>query len=214
MDRFDTIEADAFLCSVCAFCRARPRVSTETRVLLGRIAGAHGLKGEVVVHAYTEFPEDIAAYGPLSDTEHRREIALTVLRVSDKGVIARVAGVGDRTQAEALKGTELWVARDRLPDADDGEFYHADLIGLAAVAPDGTPVGTVVAVQNFGASDLLEIRPEGSRRTELVAFTTDFVPEIDIAGGRVVVILAGEPSGDEPPPSAARDDDRNDADER
>lgn len=172
-------------------------MSKDARVLLGRIAGVHGLKGEVVVHAYTEYPEDIAAYGPLSDKQGQREVELEVVRLSDKGVIARVSGVRDRTQAEALKGMELWVPRERLPEAEDGEFYHADLIGLAAVTPDGATIGTVVAVQNYGASDLLEIRLDGSRRTELVAFTDDFVPEVDIAGGRVVVLMDGASSADD-----------------
>jgi 16S rRNA processing protein RimM len=167
------------------------RVASDARVLLGRIAGAHGLKGEVIVHAYTEYPEDIAAYGALCDAEGAREIELDVVRISEKGVIARVKGVRDRTQAEALKGMELWTSRERLPDVEDGAFYHADLIGLDAFAPDGRQVGKVVAVPNYGASDLLEIRLAGSRRTELIAFTEDFVPEVDIAGGRVIVRLPG-----------------------
>ncbi|MGD9805853.1 MAG: ribosome maturation factor RimM [Hyphomicrobiaceae bacterium] len=182
-------------------------MSKSARVLLGRITGVHGLKGEVVVHAYTEHAEDVAAYGTVSDGEGLREVELKIVRVTDKGIIARVPGVRDRTQAEALKGMELWVPRERLPDVEDGEFYHADLIGLAVVAPDGAALGTVVAVQNYGASDLLEIRMEGSRRTELVAFTDDFVPEVDIAGGRVVVLMSG---GGEPPPTedgTAEDDD-------
>jgi len=172
-------------------------LSKEARVLLGRIASVHGLKGEVVVHAYTEYPEDIAAYGALSDAEGRREVELEVVRLSEKGVVARVSGVRDRTEAEKLKGMELWVPRNRLPEADEGEFYHADLVGLAAVTPDGKRIGEVIAVQNYGASDLLEIRLEGSRRTELVAFTDDFVPEVDIPGRRVVVRLSGTPSDDD-----------------
>jgi 16S rRNA processing protein RimM len=159
------------------------------RILLGRIAGAHGLKGEVLVHAFTAAPEDIAAYGALEDASAERTLAVRVVRIGEKGVIARIEGVEDRTAAEALKGTELWLARERLPPPEAGEFYHADLIGLAAFAPDGTPVGTVVAVQNYGAGDLIEIRLAGSRRTELVPFTDAFVPEVDVAGGRVVVVL-------------------------
>jgi 16S rRNA processing protein RimM len=159
------------------------------RLLLGRIAGAHGLKGEVLVHAFTAAPEDIAAYGALEDASAERTLAVRVVRIGEKGVIARIEGVEDRTAAEALKGTELWLARERLPPPEAGEFYHADLIGLAAFAPDGTPVGTVVAVQNYGAGDLIEIRLAGSRRTELVPFTDAFVPEVDVAGGRVVVVL-------------------------
>jgi 16S rRNA processing protein RimM len=159
------------------------------RVLLGRIAGAHGLRGEVIVHAFTASPGDIAAYGPLGDVAGAHSWRLTVVRVTDKGVIARLSGVTDRTAAEALKGTELWVERRSMPKPEDGEFYHADLVGLAAVAPDGATIGTVVGVHNFGAGDLLELRlPEG-RRTELVPFTEAFVPEVDIAGGRIVVVM-------------------------
>ena len=166
-------------------------MKNEARVLLGRITGAHGLKGEIVVHAYTEYPEDIGAYGILSDGDGRREIELEVVRITEKGVIACAKGVNDRTQAEALKGMELWAPRERLPEVEDGAFYHADLIGLDAFAPDGRRVGKVVAVPNYGASDLLEVRLEGSRRTELIAFTEDFVPEVDIARRRVVVRLPG-----------------------
>lgn len=162
-------------------------MSEGGRVLLGRITGAHGIKGEVVVHAFTENPEDVAGYGPLADKRGTRTFELSVVRVTEKGVIARVVGVADRTQAEALKGSELWITRDRLPQAEEGEFYHADLIGLAAVDPDGAGIGTVVAVQNYGAGDLLEIRLDGRRNTELVAFTKDFVPVVDLDAGRVVI---------------------------
>jgi len=169
-------------------------LSTDKRILLGRITNAHGLKGEVVVHAFTEHLEAIAEYGPLADTDGQHAIELSIVRVTDKGVIARVSGVNDRTQAEALKGRELWVAREQLPEAEDGSFYYSDLVGLDAVTPEGSIIGKVVAVQNFGASDLLEIKPTGTRQTELVAFTDDFVPEVDIAGGRVVVIMADGPA--------------------
>ena len=103
--------------------------------------------------------------------------------------MARLEGVGDRTAAEALKGVELYVDRDRLPAAAEGEFYHADLIGLAAVDPEGKRIGEIVAVQNFGAGDLLEIRLAGSGKTELVPFTDATIPEVDIAAGRVVVAM-------------------------
>lgn len=168
------------------------------RVLLGRIASAHGLKGEVLVHTFTAAPADIAAYGPLLAGGREQRLALSIVRVTEKGVVARIAGVGDRTAAEALKGTELWIERERLPPAEEGEFYHADLIGLAAVSPEGVAIGTIVAVQNYGAGDLLEIRLEGSRRTELVPFADAYVPEVDIAGGRAVVQI----------PEAAGDDDQ------
>jgi 16S rRNA processing protein RimM len=109
--------------------------------------------------------------------------------VTGKGVVARIEGVTDRNAAEALKGTELYVDRDRLPAATEGEFYHADLIGLDAVDPDGKAIGSIVAVQNFGAGDLLEVRLAGSTRTELVPFTEAAVPTVDMSAGRAVVIL-------------------------
>ncbi len=163
--------------------------SEARRILLGRIADAHGIRGEVVIHAYTAAPEDIAAYGPLSDEGGRRAFTIERMRLTAKGVVARLAGVGDRNAAEALKGTELYVARDRLPPAAEGEFYHADLVGLAAVDAAGVRIGEVVAVQNYGAGDLLELRLAGSAATELVPFTDAFVPEVDLAAGRVVIVL-------------------------
>lgn len=165
------------------------------RILLGRIAAAHGVRGEVLIKTFTERPQDIAAYGPLDDGGGRT-FKLKVVRVTPKGgVVAAVAGVGDRNAAEALKGAPLYVDRDRLPAPDEGQFYHADLIGLAAVDPEGRPVGEVVAVHNHGAGDLLEVRLAGTGKTELVAFTDAFVPAVDLAARRVVVRLTGE---DEP----------------
>jgi 16S rRNA processing protein RimM len=167
------------------------------RIFLGRIAGAHGIRGEVIIHAFTEPPENVAAYGPLSDASGARTYEIENAHATPKGVVARLAGVADRTAAEALKGVELYVARDRLPVAAEGEFYHADLIGLAAVDAEGTRVGEIVAVPNYGAGDLLEIRLAGARQTELIPFTDAHVPKIDVAAGRAVVVLP-------PPADAAR----------
>jgi 16S rRNA processing protein RimM len=159
------------------------------RILLGRIAGAHGIRGEVLIHSYASVPEDIGTHGALSDAAGTRTFEIESARATAKGVVARLAGIADRTAAEALKGTELYVDRDRLPQAAEDEFYHADLVGLAAVDPDGNPIGTIVAVQNFGAGDLLELRLAGSSRTEFVPFTETAVPSIDLATRRAVVIL-------------------------
>jgi 16S rRNA processing protein RimM len=166
----------------------------ERRILLGRIAAAHGICGEVLVKTFTERAQDIAAYGPLEDGTGRT-FKLKVVRVTPKGVVARIAGIADRNGAEALKGACLYVDRDRLPPPDDGQYYHADLIGLAAVDPDGRPAGEVVAVLNHGAGDILEIRLAGSGKTELVAFTDAFVPEVDLARRRAVVRLGAEGDG-------------------
>lgn len=159
------------------------------RLLIGRIAGAHGVRGEVLIHAYTSAPQDIAAYGALSDAAAKRSFDIRIVRTTTKGVVARIAGIADRSAAEALKGVDLYVARDRLPAAGEDEFYHADLVGLAAVDPAGKAIGEIVAVQNYGAGDLLELRLPGSARTELVPFTQAVVPEIDIAARRAVVIM-------------------------
>ncbi len=165
-------------------------------ILLGRITGPHGIQGDVLVHSFAAVPEDIAAYGPLADKTGARTFRLRILRTTPKGaLIARIVGIRDRNAAEALKGVELYVARDKLPDPDDGEFYYADLVGLTAVSPDGAPIGEIVAVQNYGAGDLLEIRVTGAKETELVPFNDAFVPQVDIAGGKAVVVMpVDEPS--------------------
>ena len=165
------------------------------RFLLGRIADAHGIRGEVLIKTFTERPEDIAAYGPLDDGGGRT-FKIEAVRASSKGVVARIEGIGDRSAAEALKGAALYVDRERLPAPEEGEFYHADLIGLAAVDPGGRPLGEIVGVHDYGAGDLLELRLAGSGKTELVAFTEAFVPEIDLAARRAVVLL---PGGDRTP---------------
>ena len=159
------------------------------RVLLGHISTAHGIRGEVVIKSYTAEPADIAAYGPLSDASGTQRYEISSVRVTKKGVIARLRGVADRNAAEALRGTELYVDRDKLPEPDADEVYHADLIGMTAVRGDGSLVGEVVAVQNFGAGDLVEIRLDGKRRTEFVPFNEDFVTDIDLDGGRMVVVM-------------------------
>jgi 16S rRNA processing protein RimM len=164
-------------------------VAASSRLLLGRITGAHGIRGEVLIHAYTSAAEDIGAYGPLSDATAARSFEITIVRAMPKGVVARIAGVTDRAAAEALRGVELYVPRDRLPAAGEGEFYHADLIGLAAVDPAGKTIGEVVAVQNYGAGDLIEIRLAHSSRTELVPFTETAIPEIDLKARRAMVVL-------------------------
>jgi 16S rRNA processing protein RimM len=172
------------------------------RVLLGHIAGAHGIRGEVLVKTYTGAPEDIAAYGALSDEAGTRSYKLKVVRVTPKGVIARIAGIADRNAAEPLKGVALYVDRAAMGEAAPGEYFHTDLIGLVAFAPDGSRLGNVKAVNNFGAGDLLEIAFTATGRTEFVPFTDACVPEVDIAAGRVVVIMPiddGSKLEDEPP---------------
>jgi 16S rRNA processing protein RimM len=157
------------------------------RVLLGEIGAAQGLKGEVRLRSYTQDPTAIARYGALDD-EHGRKIEIESLRVTPKALIARIKGVTTREGAEALANTKLYVARNRLPERDEEEWYHADLIGLTVVNAGGAPIGTVIAVQNFGAGDLIEIKPSAGGPTVLVPFTRDAVPEVDVEGGRLVLV--------------------------
>lgn len=172
-------------------------VPKPRRVLLGRILGPHGVRGEVVIRTFTAAPESIAAYGSLCDETGARAVTIESVRATAKGTIARLAGVSDRNAAEALKGLDLYVPRDRLPPAGEEEFYLADLIGLAVVDPAGSGIGEIVAAHNFGAGDLIEIKLIGSARTEFVPFNDACVPEIDIAGGRVVVVIPPATEADE-----------------
>jgi 16S rRNA processing protein RimM len=159
------------------------------RILLGQITGAHGIRGDILVRTFTGEPAAIAAYGPLTDASGTNLFKLRIVRVTDKGVVARLDGVTDRNGAEAVRGLELYVERSKLPATEDAEYYHADLIGLAAVAPDGVAIGRVVAVQNFGAGDLLEIQFLDGTATEFVPFTNANVPEVDLAAKRVVIVM-------------------------
>lgn len=160
----------------------------SARILLGRIGPAHGIRGQLLIHTYTELPEDIASYGALEDESGTRQFEIEIIRVTPKGVVARIAGVEDRTAAEALRGTELYVDRERLPPPEKEEFYHSDLIGLDAFEPGGTLLGEVIAVHNFGAGDILEIRP-ASGNTEMLPFTREAVPEIDLTSKRLTVVM-------------------------
>ncbi len=185
---------------------------TAKRIVLAHVAAAHGIKGDVVLRAHTGDPEDLASYGPLTDASGKRRFEISQLRVTTKGVVVRFKGVADRNAAEALRGLELYVERSALPPAEDGEYYHVDLIGLAAVSPTGDALGHVIAVQNFGAGEMLEIKRPTAGETEYVPFTDTYVPVVDVAGGRVTVIIP-EMVGD-PEPAAGEDPDDDDPDRK
>lgn len=161
-------------------------IMSEARLCVGVIVGAHGVRGDLRVKSFTDNPEDLVSYGPLTDVAGTREFRLRVLG-GGRGVLrVHMDGVDDRDAAEALAGIELYVARNQLPTPESDEFYHADLIGLTAVGTDGAEVGTVRAVHDFGAGDILEIAcPEGPPL--MLPFTRAAVPKVDIAGGRLVV---------------------------
>jgi 16S rRNA processing protein RimM len=143
----------------------------ERRVVVAAIVGAHGIAGEVRLKV---FAEDLGAHQVLNGGA----FTLRSVRRGNNGAIARFAEIDSRDAAEALRGTQLWVSRDSLPPLEEGEYYHADLLGLAAVSDTGEPLGKVVAVENFGAGDVIEIeRPTGKRF--MVPMRVDAVPEWD-----------------------------------
>lgn len=187
---------------------ASEKPSPDRRILVGEITGAHGIRGDVLVRSYTETPDAIAAYGPLTDASGKKSYSLRVVRVTSKGIVARVAGVEDRNGAEPLRGTKLYIERSKLPETGETEFYHADLIGLRAVAADGSALGKIVSVQNFGAGDLLELKPlEGE--TEFIPFEDRWVPSVDLDAGILVInrpAVTVDDDSDEDDGSSAEDE--------
>ncbi len=155
------------------------------RICLGVIGAPHGVRGLVKVKSFTEVPQDLVAYGPLADKTGKRPFALT-LKGEVKGLLlVQIAGVDDRDQAQALRGTELYVARAALPAPADEDYYHADLVGLAVEDRSGKGLGRVTAVEDHGGGAYLEVT--GSDGDALfLPFTRAAVPEIDLAGGRIV----------------------------
>lgn len=155
------------------------------RVCVGVIVGAHGLKGAVRIKSFTERAADVAAYGEVEDEAGGRRFRLRLVGEVKAVVTARIEGVDERNAADALKGLKLYVARSSLPAPGEEEFYYSDLVGLKAELADGTAMGTVKGVFDFGGGDVIEIAgPDG---TVMLPFTKAAVPVVDIAGGRLVV---------------------------
>jgi 16S rRNA processing protein RimM len=158
------------------------------RICVAQIGAAHGVRGEVKLWSFTADPMAVKDYGPLETEDGTAQIEIETLRPAKDHLVARLRGVVGREAAEKLRNVRLFMPRARLPKIeDDDEYYHADLIGLAVVDRAGALVGTVVAMQNFGAGDLVEIRAEGGADTVMLPFTATNVPEVDIAGGRMVI---------------------------
>ena len=173
------------------------------RICLGQIGAPHGVRGEVRLHSFTANPTAIATYGPL-ETEDGRVFKIESLRPAKHAFVAKLSGVADRDTAERLAMTKLYVPRERLPEPGEAnEFYHADLIGLRAVDNTGRECGTVVAVHNFGAGDLIELQPPDGARTELLPFDAATVPEVNIADGYLIVEVPAT-DAEMPPPLRGR----------
>jgi len=166
-------------------------------ICVARIGAAHGVRGAVKLWTFTEDPLAVQAYGPLITKDGSRQFEVATAREAKGHLVATLKGVATREEAERLNGIELYVARDQLPATDDDEYYHADLIGLAAVTAGDAPLGRVIAIHNFGAGDIIEIAPPHGP-TLLLPFTNAVVPTVDLAAGRVVVELPEEIEGDAP----------------
>jgi 16S rRNA processing protein RimM len=185
-------------------------MSGERRVVMAEIGAPHGVRGAVRIVVFAEEPMALKRYNPF-ETADGRTLKLRSVKAMGKGLVAEFDGVADRDAAAALRGARLMVPRSRLPRPEEDEFYHVDLVGLEARLADGGTLGRVHGVADFGAGDVLEIR---GGTTVMVPFTRDVVPEVDVAGGYLVVRpppgLLDEPDGDEaaqPDPGETAGDD-------
>lgn len=164
----------------------------QGRICIGAISGAFGVTGEVRLKSFCSTPSDIASYGPLSTEDGSRTFRITLTKPVTGGFGARIDGVSTREAAEALRGTSLFVDRDRLPSLPDDEFYHADLIGLDVLDTGGDPLGKVIAIHNHGAGDIIEISSTRHKSALLLPFTSAIVPNVDLSAGRLIVDLPDE----------------------
>ena len=156
-------------------------------VCVGAIAGAYGVRGEVRLKSFTAEAEAIADYAPLLTEDGETSYSVTITRPIKNGLAARLSGVSTKEEADALRGTQLYVPRDRFPEPEEDEYYHADLVGLEVRDTGGTVLGRIKSVQNHGATDLLEIHGPGLKATILLPFTREAVPTVDLTSGRIIV---------------------------
>jgi 16S rRNA processing protein RimM len=161
------------------------------RICVAQIGAPHGVRGEVRLWTFTADPIAVTRYGPLETEDSARVFEIDKVRPAKGHLVARLRGIDSREAAEKLTNTKLFVSRDRLPAPEDDEFYHTDLIGLAAVDADGNQIGSIIAVHNFGAGDILEIQPPAGG-TMMLPFTETVVPQVDIKGGRMTILLPEE----------------------
>jgi 16S rRNA processing protein RimM len=167
----------------------------DEMVLVGVFGAPHGVRGELRLKSYMQDPLDIADHGAVSDSAGRAyEIAAARL-LKDDVLVVRVKGIADRDSAQKLTSEKLFLSRAKLPPPEEDEFYCRDLIGLRAETRDGALLGTIVAVPNYGAGDILEIAPPAGE-TMLLPFTRAVVPEVDLAAGKVIVEPPVETDGE------------------
>lgn len=173
-------------------------MTRDTRICVAKIGAAHGVRGEVKLWPFTEDPLAVLHYGPLSTKDGARQFEVLRARVAKDHLVATLRGIATRDDAARINGLELYIPREALPATEADEYYHADLIGLSAIDAQGAAIGTVVAIHNFGAGDIIEIAPARGP-TLLLPFTNAVVPSVDLAKGHVLIELPGEIEGEESP---------------
>jgi 16S rRNA processing protein RimM len=174
------------------------RDHAQRKVCIAKIGAPHGVRGEVRLWPYAQDPLALADYGPLESADGRQRFDIAALRPAKDHLVARFKGIDTRDAAEKLNGLELYVPRARLPATEAGEYYHADLIGLTALSPQGETLGRIVAVHNYGAGDILEFTPADGRASMLLPFSDAVAPSVDVHGGTIVLDLPQDGPGDLP----------------
>lgn len=162
-------------------------MSDENHICVGAFSGSYGVNGEVRLKSFCADPEAIADYSPLTTDDGKRSYGISLTRSIKGALVAKVDGITNKEDADTLKGIRLFAKRDQLPALPDDEFYYTDLVGLTVLDTGGTVLGKVHAVQNHGASDLLEVIVSGSSATVLLPFTNEVVPTVDLTAGRIIV---------------------------
>ena len=157
------------------------------KICIAQIGAAHGVRGEVRIKLFSDDPKSLTQYGALSNADGSRTFAIETSRLSKTVYVCRIKGLRDRNEAEALNGVKLYIDRDQLPELDEEEFYHSDLIGLEARLEDGTQLGSIVGIPDFGAGDLLDIAPKKGKGFYL-PFTLAVVPHVNVSEGYVTVV--------------------------
>lgn len=160
---------------------------SDSYICIGTITSPHGVKGEVKIQPHTQYPDGLTAYGPLYDQYGSKTFEVHIKRIQNTLVIATVDGSSDRNAAEQLRGKKLYVPREALPETEEEEFYREDLVNLKVKTTDGVEVGIVKAIHNFGAGDIIEIGQKDSKKTDMLPFTLETVPTINIEEGYVVI---------------------------
>ncbi len=156
------------------------------QILVGTFSGAHGVKGLVRLKSFTEDPEAILRYKPLTDESGEREFAIKFKMITNTHLIVEIKGVKDRDTAEGLRATKLFTTRAALPKLKKREFYESDLVGLEAIDEKGKSCGKVFAVHNYGAGTFLEVAPPQGKAF-MLPFTKECVPEVDVEKGQIVI---------------------------